>query len=212
VIDVLVLSPFASVRAGLRALLAVRCEVNVAGEARDVETLRYLLGQHRADVILSDATGGDVESAVALALEHQLALVALSDYAEDAEVMLQLAHSGWALLQRSADGDAIFAAVQCAAAGLVAIDPVHVAELIPGRGRHSHVPLESGEGDAPLTPREREVLQLMTQGLPNKTIAGRLNVSLSTAKFHVASILTKLDASSRTEAVTIGARRGLVSL
>lgn len=59
-----------------------------------------------------------------------------------------------------------------------------------------------------LTAREREVLQLMAQGMPNKQIAGRLNISPHTAKFHVASILAKLGAVSRAEAVTRGARRG----
>jgi DNA-binding NarL/FixJ family response regulator len=63
-----------------------------------------------------------------------------------------------------------------------------------------------------LTNREREVLQLMAYGLPNKQIAARLGISLSTVKFHVASILEKLRVESRTEAVTEGIRRGLVSL
>jgi DNA-binding CsgD family transcriptional regulator len=57
-----------------------------------------------------------------------------------------------------------------------------------------------------------EVLQLMAHGLPNKRIAARLGISLHTAKFHVAQILAKLDAGSRTEAVTRGARRGYVTL
>ena len=63
-----------------------------------------------------------------------------------------------------------------------------------------------------LTVRETEVLQLVAQGLPNKIIASRLGISLHTVKFHVAAILAKLNASSRTEAVTLGARRGYVVL
>ena len=66
--------------------------------------------------------------------------------------------------------------------------------------------------DETLTTREREVLALMARGLPNKQIAARLSISLHTVKFHVASVLAKLGASSRTEAVTLGARRGAVSL
>ena len=61
-------------------------------------------------------------------------------------------------------------------------------------------------------PAEREVLQQMAQGLANKQIAARLNISQHTVKFHVASILAKMGAVSRTEAVTLGARRGLISL
>jgi DNA-binding NarL/FixJ family response regulator len=64
----------------------------------------------------------------------------------------------------------------------------------------------------PLTPREREVLELLAEGLPNKTIAARLAISDQTAKFHVASICGKLGASNRTEAVRIALRRGLVTI
>jgi DNA-binding NarL/FixJ family response regulator len=71
--------------------------------------------------------------------------------------------------------------------------------------------LAAGAGE-PLTPRERDVLQLMAEGLPNKLIAVRLSISEHTAKFHVSAIMTKLGAASRTEAVTIGARRGLLIL
>jgi two-component system nitrate/nitrite response regulator NarL len=71
---------------------------------------------------------------------------------------------------------------------------------------------EIDSGDSGLTAREREVLALLAQGLSNKTIARRLQVSIHTVKFHVNSILSKLDADSRTQAVTSAVRRGLVSL
>jgi DNA-binding NarL/FixJ family response regulator len=64
----------------------------------------------------------------------------------------------------------------------------------------------------PLTPREREVLELLAEGLTNKTIAARLDISDQTAKFHVASICGKLGAANRTEAVRIALRRGLVTI
>ncbi|MBV9264775.1 MAG: response regulator transcription factor, partial [Acidobacteriaceae bacterium] len=63
-----------------------------------------------------------------------------------------------------------------------------------------------------LTSREKEVLGMLADGLANKEIAGRLNISENTAKYHVAQVLAKLDASSRTEAVSIGIRRGLIAL
>jgi DNA-binding NarL/FixJ family response regulator len=66
--------------------------------------------------------------------------------------------------------------------------------------------------DEELTAREQEVLALVARGLPNKTIAAELGISEHTAKFHVAAILAKLGATSRTEAAHIGARRGLVAL
>lgn len=71
---------------------------------------------------------------------------------------------------------------------------------------------ENGDADGPLTPREIEVLAAMADGASNKVIARRLGISFHTAKFHVASILAKLDADSRTEAVAHAARLGLVML
>lgn len=75
---------------------------------------------------------------------------------------------------------------------------------------------EHGEDDAaptePLTPRERQVLELLAEGLANKAIAARLGISDQTAKFHVSSICGKLGASNRTEAVRVGLRRGLLTI
>jgi DNA-binding NarL/FixJ family response regulator len=69
-----------------------------------------------------------------------------------------------------------------------------------------------GRPPEPLTPRERQVLDLLADGLPNKTIAARLGISDQTAKFHVASICGKLGAANRTEAVRLALRRGLLSI
>ena len=72
--------------------------------------------------------------------------------------------------------------------------------------------VEDSEIDMELTARELEVLALLAEGIPNKAIARRLGISDHTVKFHVGSVLAKLDAASRTEAVRIGARRGLIAL
>lgn len=70
----------------------------------------------------------------------------------------------------------------------------------------------SADGDVPLTPRELEVLALLAEGASNKVIARRLGISVHTAKFHVASLLDKLDAVGRTDAVAHAARRGVINL
>lgn len=115
---------------------------------------------------------------------------------------------GWACLARDADGDQLDLAVRTAEAGLVLLDlPLAVTSLaMPATVA---APAISSE---PLTARELQVLQLVAQGLPNKGIARRLGISENTAKFHVASLCGKLGASSRTEAVTLAARRGLILL
>jgi DNA-binding NarL/FixJ family response regulator len=108
---------------------------------------------------------------------------------------------GGAILSRDVSEEALVAAIHAAAAGLLVTDPeVHVADA------------PRPAGDLDLTPREMEVLRLLADGLPNKGIAYALGISDHTAKFHVGQILSKLDAGSRTEAVTVAIRRGMLPL
>ena len=104
------------------------------------------------------------------------------------------------------------AALRAVAEGLVVLDGALADLLLPPADDDPADPAPGGEPLEPLTPREVEVLQLLSEGLSNKLIAGRLGVSEHTAKFHVAAILGKLHAGSRTEAVTIGVRRGLIMI
>jgi DNA-binding NarL/FixJ family response regulator len=97
------------------------------------------------------------------------------------------------------------------AAGLLVLHPNPAAALLERLLERPRVPLSTGPGEA-LTPRELEVLQALATGLTNRAIARRLAVSENTVKFHVSSILTKLDAASRAEAVALAARRGLLLL
>jgi NarL family two-component system response regulator YdfI len=112
-----------------------------------------------------------------------------------------------AVLPRDATSGEIRAAIDAVAAGLVALHP----EALEPLRRRTPVPTRAEPDPAqPLTAREIEVLGMLAEGLGNKIIAARLGISTHTAKFHVASIMAKLGAGSRTEAVTIGMRRGLV--
>jgi DNA-binding NarL/FixJ family response regulator len=112
-------------------------------------------------------------------------------------------------LLKDAGADEILAALRAVTQGLVVLDPA-IARLTTLR-QPALTPTSAGLDEA-LTDRETEVLQLLSLGLPNKTIATRLGISEHTAKFHVGSILAKLGAASRTEAVTLAARRGLLVL
>jgi DNA-binding CsgD family transcriptional regulator len=105
-------------------------------------------------------------------------------------------------LPAEASRDEILAAIQAVAAGLLVLHP-NFADTLPVR--HASIDLPE-----PLTPRETEVLRLLAEGVGNKEIAWRLGISEHTVKFHVAQLLDKLNAGSRTEAVTIGIRAGLV--
>ncbi len=134
------------------------------------------------------------------------AAVVLSDEPGMASQLARAGLRGWAVLARDADGDQLDLAIRSAEAGLVLLDlPVAATSLTAP----APVSVPSTE---PLTARELQVLQLVAQGLPNKGIARRLGISENTAKFHVASLCGKLGAASRTEAVTLAARRGLILL
>jgi DNA-binding NarL/FixJ family response regulator len=215
----LIVAGYASVRAGLHALLSAEEDVRVVGVAEDVnEDLARLLADLSPGALLLDTSGEGSTDSVDLLLPLLApdgpALVVIGDQPErDLERLAETDLAGWAYLLREADGPQIVGAVRSAAVGLVVLDrslPLPFGAPLPAPPPPRH---DSDEfpGEA-LTPREIEVLQLMAQGLPNKIIAARLRISLHTAKFHVAQILGKLDAASRTEAVTTGARRGYVTL
>ena len=114
--------------------------------------------------------------------------------------------------------DEIRAAIEAAAAGLIVIHPEVANELTSEENdRVTFIPEYSSRElpDSPvqqLSPRESEILNLLADGLANKEIAWRLKISEHTVKFHITSIFNKLDASTRAEAVAIGARRGLIIL
>jgi len=110
-----------------------------------------------------------------------------------------------AVLPRS--GQDLAAAVAAVAAGYIVVHPDSVERLMPANDAGAH----ADKGHV-LTAREIEVLRMMAQGLANKVIASRLGISEHTVKFHVGSIFAKLHAGSRTEAVALGARQGLVML
>jgi two-component system, NarL family, nitrate/nitrite response regulator NarL len=109
-----------------------------------------------------------------------------------------------AYLPSDVDAAALTAAVRAAASGLIVLDPA----VAGATGVHTHA--RTSENAETLTTREREVLLLVAEGLPNKAIARELGISEHTAKFHVGSLLGKLGAASRTEAVTLATRRGIL--
>lgn len=119
---------------------------------------------------------------------------------------------GFGALPRDAGAEEIVAAILAAASGLTVLDRGLAQEALAGLARGQVDAQPVNEQEEPLTAREREVLQLLAQGIPNKQIAQRLSISEHTVKFHVSAIMTKLGAASRTEAVTTAARRGLLLL
>jgi DNA-binding NarL/FixJ family response regulator len=187
-------------RAGLAALLAGRDDVSVAGEVR-VDDASRAAAELRAAVAVWDLGRADA-AAPALGGLPSTPVVAVA--ADDGQAAEALRAGARAVLFRGAPADALAAAAVAAAHGLAALDASLAREWLR--------PPEAAEGAEGLTAREREVLSLLAEGLPNKVIAARLGISEHTAKFHVNAILSKLGAESRSAAIVKAARLGLVAL
>ena len=138
-------------------------------------------------------------------------VVLLADLADPRAVVRAVRAGVRGVLPREAGADEIVAAVEAVAAGLLAV-PADVAdELLAGMAPEP-VGVVAPAPAVTLTPREREVLALLAQGLANKAIAPRLRISEHTVKAHVASIFEKLGAGTRAEAVVTAARLGILML
>ena len=177
----------------IRVLIVARSESEAA------ELAELIVEDERMQVVETDP---DVVLAVGTAFSFNAPTVVLGEGADD------YGHSVRAYLPADAAAAEILAAIAAVGQGLVVLTQVQAERLIPARSSRENLPrlVEA------LTPREIEVLRLMSDGLVNKEIADRLGISEHTAKFHVASILGKLQASSRTDAVARGMRRGLIPI
>jgi DNA-binding NarL/FixJ family response regulator len=186
----------------------------VVGVADDPAALLRLIEQRQVDVVLVDVVLADAPSRLAeWRMRHErTAVVVLVDGTEPADAIAALQAGADAILPRAAGRDEIVAAIKALGSGLAVLPRAVLATLLEGTSLTDEAAAGNDATDARLTPRELEVLAAMADGASNKAIARRLRISFHTAKFHVAAILAKLDADSRTEAVTRAAQLGLVML
>ena len=197
------------VRTGLGAVLAKAPNLQVVGSF-SIDTLLARIEDLQPDVVLLDLESAADES---LPLEIKdaplsLAIVVLTDNTEVSWSAEALRSGVRAILPRDATSEEIRAAIQAAAMGLVVLHSAAFDALLSPIPERS----ELDPADQILTPREIEVLRMIAAGLGNKEIASELTISEHTVKFHISSIFAKLGASSRTEAVTLGIRRGLIMI
>jgi len=218
----------AIVRAGLESLLATNPALTVVGDSsrlsltdeRDSEALAAQINELRPDVVIAEFEGRvqeELERLFALTSEGEglsaTSIVLLTDEYHDLLTNEAVRAGVRAALPRASTGDQIIAAVEAVAAGLFVWRPDTIDSLpnfTPSRESTETV-VSTSKVDA-LTEREVEILGMLAEGLGNKTIAHRLGISEHTVKFHVSSVIAKLGASGRTEAVTIGIRRGLIMI
>ncbi len=195
-LPVLVVSADPLARGGLAALVAARRELVLAGEATPRD-LAAAAARGAPAAILWDLGAGGTD-ALGTARVPVVALAADEREAADA-----LRAGARGALFRGAAPETIAAALLAAARGLAVLDAELAADFVRP---------PAAAPQEPLTPREREVLALLAEGLANKAIAARLGISEHTAKFHVNAILGKLGVESRAEAIVQAARMGLVVL
>jgi len=193
VIRVLIAAASGVVRAGLESLLRSSANLEVVASAPDVVLADM---EFQQDVLPPELPG---PAAVVL-----LAPGPPGPWMSDA-----LRSGVRAILPRDAPASEMIAAIEAAAAGLVALEPSDLNALLPAPRADRVMSADAGEA---LTPRELDVFAMIAEGAGNKAIAWKLGISEHTVKFHVASIMSKLNAASRTEAVATGIRRGLIML
>jgi DNA-binding NarL/FixJ family response regulator len=201
----LILAEDAGLAAAVEASLCRRKDLRAVVD--HPRALARLIEEHDPVVVVLQAPAGLVASGLEMlsSIARTPPVVLLVD---DARAVWTAAarHAGvQAVLDRDAPAGQIAAAIDAVTAGLIVLDPGAV------RPNPRTVAGDDGEERA-LTTREREILEMMAEGLSNRVIARRLGISMYTVKFHVAAILGKLRARSRTEAVTLGVRGGIISL
>jgi NarL family two-component system response regulator LiaR len=215
-IKVLIVDDHAVVRSGLAAFLMVHDDLELVGEASNgAEAVRFCVEsppERVPDVVLMDLMMPVMDGPAAThAIRQQcpaIQVIALTSFPEDALVQGALQAGAIAYLLKNVSADELAGAIRAAKAGRPTLSPEATQALIQA-ATHPR-PGHERELGYDLTAREREVLKLLAEGKSNPDIADQLVVSRSTVKFHISSILSKLNASSRTEAVSLALQHHLV--
>jgi two-component system nitrate/nitrite response regulator NarL len=210
-VDIAIFSADPVLRRSLEQLLREDPALTVVGVARDPAAMLRLIDQNHVDAALVDRP--PLEQLADWRIRcGETALAVLVDGAEEEGSLDALYAGARAILPRSAERNEIVPAIKAVIKGLAVMPHELLATLLNRTSAAEELADGDEEVSARLTPRELQVLAAMADGASNKAIARRLGISFHTAKFHVAAILAKLNADSRTEAVTRAAQLGLVML
>jgi DNA-binding NarL/FixJ family response regulator len=196
------------VRDGLVAILSTQPDFEVVGEAADGHSTVEQVLSLQPDVILLDMEMPEMDGVQALELLRKLGqpvrAIAFTAFDTDERIVSAVRAGAKGYLLKGAPREELFTAVRVVHAGGSLLQPVVASRLLQRFGDASPAAPEK------LTARELEVLALVALGLPNKEIAERLAISQRTVKYHVSSIMGKLGAGNRTEAVALAVQQGLV--
>lgn len=206
-IRVLIVDDHAVVRSGLSAFLMAYDDLELVGDASNGREAIQICTQMKPDVVLMDLVMPEMDGATAT--KHiretcpETQVIALTSFREDELVQGALRSGAIGYLLKNISADDLANAIRAAHQGKPTLAPEAAQVLI-------HATMQPTTHGMDLTERERDVLALMVEGLNNNQIAERLVVSRSTVKFHVSSILSKLCAASRTEAVSMALQQHLL--
>jgi NarL family two-component system response regulator LiaR len=205
-IRVLVVDDHAVVREGLRTFLSLQDGIEVVAEAADGRDAVEVAARERPDVVLMDLVMPRMDGVQAMRrLRDQVPgarVIVLTSFLDDERLLPAIRAGAAGYLLKNVEPSELARAVRTAEAGEALIDPAVAARLVDALA-DDHRP------DPPLTPREREVLDLIARGYANKRIALALGVSEKTVKTHVGRVLAKLGVADRTQAALYAARRGI---
>jgi two-component system, NarL family, response regulator LiaR len=208
-IHVLIVDDHAVVREGLRAFLQLQEGIEVVGEAGDGEQALEQAGRLRPDVILMDLVMPKLDGVGAMRVLRERGscsrVIALTSFLDDDRLMPAIEAGAAGYLLKNVEPAELARAIHAAHVGEAMLDPTVAAALVNTiAGRPSLSDRER------LTPREREVLELIAHGRSNKRIAFELGISEKTVKTHVGHVLAKLGVTDRTQAALLAVHEGLV--
>ena len=199
-------------REGLVAALNTQPDFEVIGEAGNGTEAVESVVRLKPDVVLLDLEMPEMDGVEALRRmqEHnaEVRVIVFTAFDTDERILAAVQAGARGYILKGVPRDQIFDAVRVVHLGESLLQPVVATKLLRQMSQNA----ESANQSTPVTPRELEVLGLLVQGLQNKEIANRLQIAERTVKFHVGSILSKLNAGNRTEAATIAIQRRLIEL
>lgn len=206
-IRVLLVDDHVMVRIGLKTVLKASDDMTLVGEASDGQEAIQLCERIQPDVVLMDLLMPKMDGVAATAEIHkrwpQIRIIALTSFKEKEYVEGAIKAGAMSYLLKSVSADELSKAIRNAVAGQPSLSP-EAAQILMQKMTE---PAKPGDD---LTDREREILALMVDGLSNSEIAKRLVVSQATVRFHVSNILSKLEVTSRTQAVALALKNHLV--
>lgn len=198
------------VRDGLLAILSTQPDFAVIAEAGNGQEAVALLRTQQPDVILLDLEMPEMDGVAALramrVVKPNVRAIVFTAYDTDERIVEAVQAGAQGYLLKGVPRNELFNAIRIVHAGGSLLQPIVASKLMRQLSRPNNSLIE------PLTPREQEVLGYLAKGMQNKEISAELHISPRTVKFHVSSLLGKLGAGNRTEAVAIAAQHNLIQL